>query len=1592
MLPSDFPNSRVLFFDYDPQFTFQPGFSKSRLTTTAFNILNLIVDVRREEPLRPIVFLSHGLGGILVKYALIKAQEDPRYTFISTATRGATFFGTPQMTQSPGMSLESLVTIFAIQLSLTNPSQLPDSQNDTHILKDRCGDPVLSSVERFNAKWVKGYAHRLRSVVFHGQASSLAVPKSNAILGLSGEQESVVRLAASNHDLWSFQSLSDPNYCIVKNQLAWIFEWIAQSDPIRHDLEVQDLKWLQLLYPLDLRSGESNIQSPAKGTFNWIWTHPSLSSWLQSKRHTTLWISGKPGCGKTTLARHISLSLSPRSNDHIPTGGGFELLSHRSFAIASFFCDYAAPPRTSESVLRSLLHQILTVQPSLLKYVPPPVRQKRRWQDGMSLLLANSLREIARHRRTLLVIDGLDECDQNVRTSLIDALLDRKTSRSDLPASCASEGGCVCRGLSPTLKILATSRQQVLLHDGEDRVAEQISLSSDAVAASGLEKDFQAVMRSSFSPFAFNDKQLALLLPIARQLICAKETAGVFLWASIVVKTLDSYSRRPCTRDTLLAWLTTLPTNPDDLYGSLLQSINAKDGRKRSKALNMLEWITYARRPLSVSELRAVSAFSRGVIPQKPAIVTLDFEFPSKQVDLDTEALRCIFRSGLIEVRDSTVYFAHQSVKEYLKSDSAPTAVSKRFFRKNYKMNVNERLGRLCQQYLISCGRYEYSSHNSSFWTTRRKTKDELPFLSYAAAYWHDHIHVATVQSDVHEHNLMDSFCSPKSQLLQTWFGTWWTNQFKEDWELRRFPAYPTEGIVLSFLGNQSEIVDLLQRRAMKPDEITPKGEEWTPLMAASWSGHESVVDLLLSRHPGYGNQPKHSARALVHAIERGHQTIAQTLTLAFARPTAGPALPLQMLSGGTAGPLATAARLGRLEIVRLLLETGAATMINKSWKLPALSMRETRLTNHRARWCKAMSPMAIAVSHNDIDMLTLLLNHGATLEGFEFLSLAAQTGSRNVLEWLIDTKAGFKDSVDANKALHAAASFNHKAIVTTLLEKGSSIAPVKGANNSPLRYACQAGWGSGSQLLFNLCPVLSEDAFLDACQASSATAVRLFLDAGISANASRRGKTAIHHVLTNHKHVEVPVHERQRLEVLRLLFERGARVNRRDHRGDTCLHRAARRGEMNIAHLLVSEGIQVNAKDRFGNTALDIVAAQGNADWMQSLLDAGARPSSTTWMNVLSSGCAEATTCIMLQSRQFNDRSAFELYPSPPDVYKHFAACGNAPRSFEQALEYLRSRQVSDIHTIQMGTQNEGSVINSIQHAWETTTGRKWAWWPMMPPLPQISAHEAWLSWKCAHCNGKEHRDIVPTETSLEISALVDFLSEIITTWTKELTKRKADDFEPLESISALHNTDAFLVPSRPYEVLEGTVLGPNQDDAVNIQRHFGTEAKSHDHSDRNGYTQESPNNPVQDEKPPSDNKSADSTGEESSEDDDPGDGKELKRKGRFVVVKPGSFPHENIDVGVFLTDNQFLNTLLMVYRQRRGWIKAHFSIYRFHHWSFDKIALSPNGLIIARPQRNGGMTWNGGGSRDMSACLSSYREYQRGSKNGCQKTWITK
>lgn len=48
-----------------------------------------------QESKRPIIFIAHSLGGIIVKQALVWAQREPQYQTIRNHTLGIVFFGTP---------------------------------------------------------------------------------------------------------------------------------------------------------------------------------------------------------------------------------------------------------------------------------------------------------------------------------------------------------------------------------------------------------------------------------------------------------------------------------------------------------------------------------------------------------------------------------------------------------------------------------------------------------------------------------------------------------------------------------------------------------------------------------------------------------------------------------------------------------------------------------------------------------------------------------------------------------------------------------------------------------------------------------------------------------------------------------------------------------------------------------------------------------------------------------------------------------------------------------------------------------------------------------------------------------------------------------------------------------------------------------------------------------------------------------------------------------------------------------------------------------------------------------------------------------
>ncbi|KAK4228034.1 hypothetical protein QBC38DRAFT_525009, partial [Podospora fimiseda] len=94
LLPQKLTNIRVLSFGYNADIYLNQ--SKAGIRANAEFLLNQLKNQREDDPSRPIVFVAHRLGGLIVKQLLSFANFDgDRHGEIGSATKDILFFDTP---------------------------------------------------------------------------------------------------------------------------------------------------------------------------------------------------------------------------------------------------------------------------------------------------------------------------------------------------------------------------------------------------------------------------------------------------------------------------------------------------------------------------------------------------------------------------------------------------------------------------------------------------------------------------------------------------------------------------------------------------------------------------------------------------------------------------------------------------------------------------------------------------------------------------------------------------------------------------------------------------------------------------------------------------------------------------------------------------------------------------------------------------------------------------------------------------------------------------------------------------------------------------------------------------------------------------------------------------------------------------------------------------------------------------------------------------------------------------------------------------------------------------------------------------------
>ncbi|KAK5739252.1 hypothetical protein LTS12_025331, partial [Elasticomyces elasticus] len=347
--------------------------------------------------------------------------------------------------------------------------------------------------------------------------------------------------------------------------------------------------------------------------YQWILKHGDFRQWLEPQQEQLLWIRGDPGKGKTMLLCGIVNEL--------------EKTMLQSDNMSYFFCQ-AADSRINNatSVLRGLLYMLLDQQPSLASHIQRQHNHagKTLFEDVNSWVVVSDVfskvLQDSRLRSTVLVVDALDEC-----TSGLQELLGYISQRSSL---------------TPRVKWLVSSRNWPPIEEHLHKIQRMIPLRLELNVES-VSEGIRTYIEHKVGQLA-KEKGYDKLTQDTVLEYLSSNADGTFLWVALVCQNLRNLKPRH-----VKAKLKDFPPDLDGLYERMTKQIDECQDAALCKQL--LAAVTVVYRPLTLGELGAVT--------------DLPAEINDNQEEL-AEVIR--FCGSILTIRNDTIYFVHQSAKDYL--------------------------------------------------------------------------------------------------------------------------------------------------------------------------------------------------------------------------------------------------------------------------------------------------------------------------------------------------------------------------------------------------------------------------------------------------------------------------------------------------------------------------------------------------------------------------------------------------------------------------------------------------------------------------------------------------------------------------------------------------------------------------------------------------------------------------------------------------------------------------------------------------------------------------------------------------------------
>ncbi|KAK3898217.1 hypothetical protein C8A05DRAFT_47392 [Staphylotrichum tortipilum] len=1031
LVPGTVPCARVLTYGYDAHIRLQwagPRVNTNTVYDIAWNLLVALESERRAEPSRPVLFVVHSLGGIVVKEALRRSRScqmgQAYLRGIFESTIGIIFFGTPHAGADPRTFLhhvaEKVAKVAGFSVNEQIVSALLPSSERLRELRDEFG-PMAQ-----DRGWIiYSFQEQLGVDILFGKV----VDDTSSYLNISAV-ETTEHIGRNHMEMCRFPGVDDAEYKKVAAALCRITATVTVSKHKPRTVGQQLLdeeKKRELMNSLrfdQIDARHRSIKRAHAKTCEWLLGKSEYQDWLDpiklGEHHGFLWIKGKPGTGKSTLMKFALANARQK----VDTKGNI---------ILSFFFNARGDKleKSTVGMYRSLLLQLLERLPSLqgvFDSLGLTARNAggRQWSvESLKSLFEQAVQSLGEESSLVCYIDALDECDEAQIRDMISFFEHLGGLLS------ASAAGMQFRGHSQDIVRYLNSQLRI----GHSKLAGQIRAE-------------------------VQDKAV-----------------GVFMWVVLVVEILNKEHDRGRIH-ALQRKLHAIPEDLHELFRDILtRDILTRDCINRHELLLCVQWVLFARHPLRPEQL--YFAILAGVEPNSLS------EWDPDEITT-TVMGRFILDSskGLAEVTKSkrpTVQFIHESVRDFLLKENGLKEIWLDLGNDHPEGESHERLKKCCVKHLDDVDILaSLSAIPDSLPTAsspeaaelRRSATKKFPFLEYATQNILHHADAAEA-GGISQTGWFPSFPLARWVQFHNLFERHQARRYTKPRLLYVLAEHNTAAFIRVYPSNQACF-------AMEEERYG------TPILAALATASKEAAVAFVEVHSRLEpeNTLLHDLRERL--VENRHKCLKLGRTFTFSRTRGVHSFVQEQDDEGFATLLVSAGQVngkgqdgqsllawavgrGYEATVRLLLDKGAEIETKNasgrtplSWAAVAGDEAIIRLlldngAEIETKDASDRTPLSWAAAKWHAAIVQLLLNNGAEIETRDMfsqtpLSWAANEGYTAVVRLLLDKGADIKTTDNQNRTpLEWALKNRHTAIVKVLLEKRADIEMKDNEGRTPL-------------------------------------------------------------------------------------------------------------------------------------------------------------------------------------------------------------------------------------------------------------------------------------------------------------------------------------------------------------------------------------------------------------------------------------------------------------------------------------------------------------------------------------------------------------